>query len=471
MKNFVVLHYQKNAGLSSGALGLHIMRGRENELGEWIPNIPTNADPTRSHLNQQLIDPSGSMSLEHRISERIKAGIGNRTVRGNQVRSINVILSMSPDAAKRIMEEGNLGAWCSSSIQWLQQTHGAANIVSAMLHMDEKTPHIHATLIPIVTGKSKDQKYREAKEAEAGDIKKKRKYKKASEDTMRLCAADVMSKTKLKSYQTSYANAMASFGLERGIDGSMARHIDLNDWYKELVVKCHDKQNDLQELENAVRERSGTLAKVSSALEGTMKGAYDGAKDLFTGKARRRVKAAEDQVAKTKQQAEAQIAQANAQASEATEQLKQVQSEKDKVVRAWKSRQADLEQLDKYKDIAYRADKEVKDVNNQMAYRETMIAKFVQYGAVMADQWRRLFDGEVVQTSHIYLNETPIPLQKPLALRLENGRNLELYDQHWCNENGFWNGILRGLTELFNTGSDVYRWVISTLNRGNGRGI
>lgn len=59
---------------------------------------------------------------------------------------------------------------CSDSIQWLQATFGRDNVVIAHLHMDEKTPHIHVAVVPIVTGERRKAK----KEQEDG----KRKYRK-----------------------------------------------------------------------------------------------------------------------------------------------------------------------------------------------------------------------------------------------------------------------------------------------------
>lgn len=57
-----------------------------------------------------------------------------------------------------IQEKGKLDEWCSDSIQWLQATFGKDNMVAAHLHMDEKTPHIHAAVVPIVTGERRKAK-------------------------------------------------------------------------------------------------------------------------------------------------------------------------------------------------------------------------------------------------------------------------------------------------------------------------
>lgn len=56
-----------------------------------------------------------------------------------------------------------------------------------ILHMDEKTPHIHATIVPIVTGAQESQK-----EEQNG----KKKYCKKSTQDVRLCADDVMARHK-----------------------------------------------------------------------------------------------------------------------------------------------------------------------------------------------------------------------------------------------------------------------------------
>lgn len=62
-----------------------------------------------------------------------------------------------------------------------------------ILHMDEKTPHIHATIVPIVTGERRKAK----KEEQNG----KKKYRKKNTQDVRLCADDVMARHKQKHYQ------------------------------------------------------------------------------------------------------------------------------------------------------------------------------------------------------------------------------------------------------------------------------
>ena len=100
--------------------------------------------------------------------------------------------------------------------------------------MDESTLHIHATVVPIVRGER-----RKANETKSG----KKKYRKKNPNTARLCADDVMAREKLKEYQTTYAEAMAKYGLRRGIDGSEAKHITCSQFYKKVFAQ----QNTIKE--------------------------------------------------------------------------------------------------------------------------------------------------------------------------------------------------------------------------------
>ena len=70
-----------------------------------------------------------------------------------------------------IQENGRLDELCSDSIQWLQATFGRENVVAAHLHMDEKTPHIHAAIVPIVTGERR--KARKSRKTANGSITRK----------------------------------------------------------------------------------------------------------------------------------------------------------------------------------------------------------------------------------------------------------------------------------------------------------
>ena len=138
---YAVLHLEKAKGTDS-RMSAHIERTVH----------PKNADRTRTHLNRELVQfPEGEKPHAGDSTPVETAGI-RRKVGTNQVRAIRVLLTGSNRDMKQIEADGRLDDWCNDSLQWLRETYGEQNLVSAVLHMDEKTPHIHATVIPIVTG-------------------------------------------------------------------------------------------------------------------------------------------------------------------------------------------------------------------------------------------------------------------------------------------------------------------------------
>ena len=235
---FVVLHMEKAHGSDSGTTA-HIERSI----------IPKNADPTRSHLNRRLIKyPDGVKDRSAAIQRRLEEAGLTRKVGSNQVRAIRINVSATPEDMERIQREGRLDEWCTDNQQFFADTFGKENIVAAHLHMDEKTPHMHITLVPIVKGERKRRKREE---------QAKKRYRKKPADTVRLCADDLMTRLKLKSYQDTYAAAMAKYGLQRGIDGSEARHVSTQQYYRDIKHQTEELKTEvvkLQEQKDTARE-------------------------------------------------------------------------------------------------------------------------------------------------------------------------------------------------------------------------
>ena len=159
----------------------------------------------------------------------------------------------------QLESDGRLEEWCNSTMQWLYTTFGKANVVAATLHADEETPHIHATVVPIVTGERRKAK----QEAENG----KRKYK-TKKNKIRLCADDLLTPKKLEEYQNSYAEQMRPFGLSRGVKGSEAKHRTNMEYYKELLKETKQKQLEEEELIQKVRELEKQAGKLR--VKGTL---------------------------------------------------------------------------------------------------------------------------------------------------------------------------------------------------------
>ncbi|MFT4224314.1 MobV family relaxase [Dysgonomonas sp.] len=221
---YVVLHFNKAKGSSEARMTAHIERKVD----------PPNADKSRTHLNREFIEfPDGVTNRTQAIQHRIKTAGIFRKITSDQVRVIRVNVSGSHKDMMRIQAEGRIGEWCKDNLDYFKREFGEKNIVSAVLHMDEKTPHIHIALVPIVTGKRRKAK-------EEAEMKKK--------NIIRLCADDILTRTKMKEYQDSYALAMAKYGLKRGEEGSKAKHKSTLEHYRDTFVQTQELKLEVDEL-------------------------------------------------------------------------------------------------------------------------------------------------------------------------------------------------------------------------------
>lgn len=221
--------------------------------------VPKNADPTRTHLNRELVKfPDSVTDRTEAISHRIRTAGIRRKITPDQVRAIRIVLSGTHEDLMRVQEEGKLDEWCADNLQWLHRTFGQENTVSAVLHMDEHTPHIHATVVPIVTGER-----RKARKKQADG---KRRYRKKA-DTVRLCADDVLTREKLVSYHDSYAEAMAKYGLQRGVRGSEARHVSTAQYYRNLKRRTGELEANVQQLQTEQRQAEQQLDDVRKEIK------------------------------------------------------------------------------------------------------------------------------------------------------------------------------------------------------------
>lgn len=253
---YFTLDFKKAKGASDTRMSDHIER----------KVIASNVDSTRMHLNRELIKlPEGVKERDEAISHRIKSAGIKRKITPDQVRAIRVMLSGTHEDMMNIQQSGRIGEWCNDSLQWLHKTFGQENVVSAVLHMDETTPHIHATLVPIVIGERRKAK----KEKEEG----KRTYRKKG-DAVRLCADDVLNREKLIAYHDDYAKVMSKYGLQRGVRGSEARHISTAQYYRSLKRENEVLETDVQQLHEQKQEAENKLKQVRSEINTQkMKGA------------------------------------------------------------------------------------------------------------------------------------------------------------------------------------------------------
>ena len=238
---------------------------------------PKNADPTRTYLNRELVRfPDGVADRTEAISHRIRTAGIKRKITPNQVRAIRIVLSGTHEDMERVQDEGRLNEWCDDNLQWLHRTFGKENTVSAVLHMDEHTPHIHATVVPIVTS--------ERRKARKKQTDGKRTYRKKA-NAVRLCADDLLTRGRLVAYHDSYAAVMAKYGLQRGVRGSEARHTTTAQYYRDLKRKTGELEANMRQLQTEQQQAEQQLDEVRQEVKSEkLEAAKTEAKAAFVAK-------------------------------------------------------------------------------------------------------------------------------------------------------------------------------------------
>ena len=247
---YISIQFNKAKGSADTGASDHIER----------KTIPKNADPTRTCLNRELVEfPDGVTDRTEAINHRIRTAGIKRKITPDQVRAIRIVLSGTHEDMMKVKDEGRLNEWCVDNLQWLHRTFGRENTVSAVLHMDEHTPHIHATVVPIVTGERRKARKKQ-------QVEGKRTYRKKT-DTVRLCADDVLTREKLTAYHDSYAEAMAKYGLQRGIRGSEARHTTTAQYYRDLKRQTGELEANVQQLQTERQQAEQKLDEVKQGIK------------------------------------------------------------------------------------------------------------------------------------------------------------------------------------------------------------
>ena len=138
-----ILRFEKRKGGPATAIEKHHERTKERYGSN--PDI----DKERSCLNYHLIEPQ--MHYYGEIQTRIeKAQRENprMKVRKDSVKFIDTIVTASPEFFLTLSEERRQ-FFFAHALEFLKRELGEQNIFSAVVHMDERTPHMHVCFVPL----------------------------------------------------------------------------------------------------------------------------------------------------------------------------------------------------------------------------------------------------------------------------------------------------------------------------------
>ena len=139
---YAILRFAKYKGPEIGHIESHNERTKEKYASN--PDIGT----ARSHLNFHLVTPERKYRAE---SEKQIAKAGCRT-RSDSVRVVEALVTASPEFFKG-KKKSEVKAYFTAALEFIQKYQSKDTIISAVVHMDEKTPHMHLCFVPLTEDK------------------------------------------------------------------------------------------------------------------------------------------------------------------------------------------------------------------------------------------------------------------------------------------------------------------------------
>ena len=214
---YAILRFEKRKGGPASALEKHHERKKKQYASN--PDI----DRERSHLNYHLVEPT--LKYYGEIQTRIKKAQRENPkckVRKDSVKFIDTIVTATPEYLASLPPD-KVRRYFERALEFLQQEVGAENIFSAVVHVDERNPHMHLCFVPL----TKDN---------------------------RLCAKEVMGgRDKLIQWQDKFHDYMAQEfpQLERGQAAAVTKRKHVPTWLYKQAHRLSDEMVQIQkELKN-----------------------------------------------------------------------------------------------------------------------------------------------------------------------------------------------------------------------------
>lgn len=218
---YAIMRFEKRKGGPASALERHHERKKEQYASN--PDI----DRERSHLNYHLVEPTRSYYWE--IQSRIEAAQRQNPrckVRKDSVKFIDTIVTASPEYLADLPPE-RVRRYFERALDFFKEEVGEENIFSAVVHMDERNPHMHLCFVPLTRDK-------------------------------RLSAKEIMDgRDKLVEWQDKFHDHMAAQfpGLDRGQAAAVTKRKHIPTW---LYKQAHRLTKEMTRIQKDI-EKIGTF--------------------------------------------------------------------------------------------------------------------------------------------------------------------------------------------------------------------
>lgn len=243
----------------------------------WRERKTDNADPERTPLNEDWREVKSAAELVEAVQQRVAQA---QQKSDHAVPCIEYLITANKDAFKEGGGEVDSTKYFADSLKWLEAKHGKENIVAVNIQRDEQAPHMVAYVVPLVEVEAKTRKRSVVvgKDAEGKQIRELREYKEAA--TVRLSASEFFdSRQKLRDLQTDFSRDVGQkHGLERGIQGSKAKHqtikkfyTDMNETQKSFDGTMRKRNSRISELETSDANKTAKISQLERDLKASRK--------------------------------------------------------------------------------------------------------------------------------------------------------------------------------------------------------
>lgn len=123
------------------------VKGKEIEQDRKSDNLKNDdIDKSKTHLNYDLIQ--SNLNLYQRVKNRVDAVRQNSRIQKNSVVMYSNVITVNKNEFQQWGTE-RTKAYFQSVTEFFQNEFGKENVVSAKVHLDETTPHMHLHFVPI----------------------------------------------------------------------------------------------------------------------------------------------------------------------------------------------------------------------------------------------------------------------------------------------------------------------------------
>lgn len=144
---YAIMRFSK---IKSASTGNGVMRHIRREV-----EIKSLTHPDRKNI-RILTEEIKEKHQHQTFNEILKDKLNGIKPRKNGVLGLEFVFAYTPGC----VPDNNIKAWAMATVGWLVDNFGGTeNIAEIMLHNDEKSPHIHAVVIPMHNGKLNSKHY------------------------------------------------------------------------------------------------------------------------------------------------------------------------------------------------------------------------------------------------------------------------------------------------------------------------